>query len=99
MSDEALKDAKIKALEDEKRSFQNIVNNFSGTIRAQKAALEEFLQANIGLKSSLILLEERQHALNKDLSMFSERINVLENEKKDLIQKIKDLDLASQDAA
>jgi|GEM_PF-3359987 predicted nuclease with TOPRIM domain len=99
MSEHALKDEKIRHLQAENAQLQQTVHSFSGTLRAQKQALDEFFNANINLRASTILMEEQCKKLHQEVAMFHERCADLEKAKADLQAKVDELSPKLEDAA
>lgn len=84
MSAEALKDAKIAELDKQNAQLQQTVQAFSGQVRARVQSGQELFESNNNLRSSNILLEDALRKLQSDNQGLTDRVQVLEREKKEL---------------
>lgn len=87
MSEEALDKAKLQQLCSENNQLNNTVHAFSGQLRARKQVIDELFEANINLRSSNILMEDKIKQMQSEAQSLIARIQVLEKEKTDLIKK------------
>jgi hypothetical protein len=71
---------KLKKLESENIQLTSTVHSFSSLLKAQKQAIAEFLDANINIRSSLVLLEEHNKKLLEENASLKERCLLLEKE-------------------
>ncbi|MDD5211387.1 MAG: hypothetical protein PHV62_03165 [Sulfuricurvum sp.] len=98
MSDEALKDAKIAELEKQNDQLNRTVQAFSGQIRARTQAMNELFEANTNLRSSSFLMEDLIKRIQSDNQALTDRVNVLEKEKKELQVKLEEFEKLTQPA-
>lgn len=90
MSDpQTMQAAQLDNLRNENEALRKLARQYSAQTKAQKKALDEYLTANINLKSSLILIEEDMNASQHKCSMLEERVKALESDKEDLIKQMK----------
>ncbi len=73
MTEQALMDAKLKQLQAENTQLLGSMRSFRGLLAAQKQFIDELSNANVNLRSSVMLLEEDKVLLKRDLEMFNER--------------------------
>lgn len=99
MSEQALKDAKMIALETMNTQLQQTLTGISSQLRARIQCSQELFDANNNLRSSNILLEDCIKKLQGDIHAMTERVNVLETEKAELLERIDILSHINQDAA
>lgn len=78
MSDQALKDAKLKTLETENAQLQQVVRNLAAECRSRKQACDELFNANVQLRSVQLLLEEDIQRFQKEYLMMAERCTDLQ---------------------
>lgn len=90
MTDTIMQDERLKHLQNENAQLQSTIKSWSGHIRAQKQALDEYFNANVALKASNILLEDDVRKFTKDLEMANQRCLFLEKEVDDLKSKLGD---------
>lgn len=90
MSDEALKDAKIAELDRQNAQLQQTLQAYSGQVRARVQCGQELFEANNNLRSSNILLEDVVKRLQADNQGLTDRVQVLEREKKELQDKLEE---------
>ena len=84
MSDDALKDAKLKALEEQVAQNQLLIRSLSGQVRARQLQSQEQFDQNAQLRTSVLLLESDNIQNQQTVHNLSERVKVLEKEKADL---------------
>lgn len=77
----ALLEAQVKSKDNELTQCKNTIRSLSGNVGALTQLTNEFLQANIHLRSSNILLDDDARKYNVEKNSLLERINVLEKEK------------------
>lgn len=84
MSDQAMKDAQLAQAIQENAQLKSGSRNMSAQIASQKQCIEEYMNANIYLRSLTMLFEDDIKTLKHSLSQHAERIAVLEAENAEL---------------
>ena len=84
MTDDVLKDAKLKALEEQMEGNQKLIRSISGQLRARQIQAQEQFEQNAQLRASVLILEEALNNSQVSVQNLNERIKVLEKEKADL---------------
>ncbi len=87
MSEEAFKDSKINALQNENMQLQSVVAQWSANLRAREQVGNELFSANINLRTTHFLHEDKIAKLTNDIKSFVERVEALEKEKAALIEE------------
>jgi len=80
--------AQLNQAQQELASLRQMTRNMSGQMAAQKQCIDEYLNANINIRASNILLEDDVKNMRAQIAQNIERIQVLEKEKSELIAKI-----------
>lgn len=84
--DLALLKGKCDAIEAENGYLKNNLRVISATVKSSRMCIDEYVGANINLRSSIMLMDESLNSANKENAMLRERIQVLEKENRDLIE-------------
>lgn len=93
MSDQdALQLSKLIDTNQEISQLKNMTRSMSGQLHAQKQCIDEYLNANINLRSSNLLLEDDVKNLQNQIAQTNERLIELEKEKSQLNAKLTELE-------
>ena len=89
MSDQnALHLAQLEQANQELVQLKNMTRSMSGQLHAQKQCIDEYLNANIMLRSSNLLLEDDVKNFQNQIAQTNERVVELEKEKSQLNAKL-----------
>ena len=81
MSEQALNDARLGQAQQQVSSLQTMTRSMSGQIAAQKECITNYVQANVTLRASNLLLEDDVIQSKNKILALEERIHGLEAEK------------------
>jgi hypothetical protein len=99
MEHNALLEAQLTNAHNEIGSLRTIMRSLSGQISAQRESLNEYLTANIHLRSGNLLLEDDVRNLKNQVNSYHEMIKSIEQDKTNLQMQIDVLTSQKQDDA